>query len=87
MGSLLPGSTLQEWGGKEVVLTTLVQWSTRSPHSHLPGVVEKKEIHTVWRGGGGGGDDCWIQQYCPGVWQWASAVCVSLSVVVWVGQW
>ena len=52
MGSLLPGSTLQEWGGKEVVLTTLVQWSTRSPHSHLPGVVEKKEIHTVWRGGG-----------------------------------
>ena len=43
----------------------------------------RRRRHTQSGGEGGGRDDCWIQQYCPGVWQWASAVCASLSVVVW----
>ena len=58
MGSLFPGSTRQEYGGKEVVLTRLVQWRTHRPHSHLPGVVENRETNTVWRGEGRGLTAC-----------------------------
>ena len=35
----------------------LVQWRTRSPHNHLPGVAENKETKAVWRGGEGRGGE------------------------------